>query len=105
MSATISSEVFAIFAFTLHPVCFWNGVTQSTVGSSWPASAYPAQTMMFSAPSPGPILASAAGPLLPVDVEPHAAIPSDAHAALIHIRDLRVIMLLPPIALLPVNLG
>jgi hypothetical protein len=28
MSATISSEVFAVFAFTWHPVCCSNGFTQ-----------------------------------------------------------------------------
>jgi len=61
--------------------------------------------MMLSAPSPGPILVSMAGPLLPPgDAEPHAAMPRDAHAALTHSRDLRVIMFLPPIAFL-VNPG
>src|SRR3984893_11577082 len=95
------SGVLAILALTLQPVWFWKGVTQSTVRSSWPASAYPAQTMMLSAPSPVPILVSIAGPLLPPGAaEPHAAIPRDAHAALPQGGARRVIMLLPPIAFL-----
>src|SRR5450432_4689076 len=54
IKVTISSEVLPTFAFTLQPVCCSNGCTQSTVLSSEPSSAYPAQTMMFSAPSPLP---------------------------------------------------
>src|SRR4029077_4466278 len=89
-----------MWALTLQPVCCWKGVTQSTVGSSCPASAYPAQTMMLRAPSPAPIFVSVADPGGPADADPPAAIPSDAHPAVIHIRDLRPIMLLPPIAYL-----
>jgi hypothetical protein len=47
---TISSEVPAVFAFTLHPVALVNGLTQSTVLSLLPFSAYPAQTIRLSAP-------------------------------------------------------
>ena len=51
---TISSDVFPILTFTLQPVCFSKGVTQSTLGSLDPFSAYPAHAMMLSAPSPAP---------------------------------------------------
>src|ERR1700690_4244917 len=54
IKVTISSEVLPTFAFTLQLVACSNGCTQSTVLSSEPSSAYPAQTMMFSAPSPLP---------------------------------------------------
>src|SRR6266496_4063396 len=54
INCTISSDVLPILTFTLQPVCCSNGCTQSTFGSFWPLSAYPAQAMMFSAPSPLP---------------------------------------------------
>src|SRR5450631_3605295 len=71
---TISSELLPTFAFTLQLVAFSNGCTQSTVLSSEPSSAYPAHTMMFSAPSPLPSALSidslggaAREPLAPAD--------------------------------------
>ena len=36
---TISSDVGAVFTLTWQPVCFSNGVTQSTLGSVEPSSA------------------------------------------------------------------
>src|ERR1700730_2089219 len=62
ISCTISSDVLPIFTFTLHPVCCWNGPTQLTFGSFAPLSAYPAQAMMLSAPSPAPMDCSIAPP-------------------------------------------
>ena len=55
ISVTISSEVLATFAFTWHWVSCSNGVTQSTLLSVEPSSAYPGQTTMLSLPSPAPI--------------------------------------------------
>src|SRR4051794_29022888 len=52
--ATISSDVPAILVLTLQPVCFSNGVTQSTLGSLEPSSAYPAQATRLTWPSPCP---------------------------------------------------
>ena len=57
---TISSEVLATFTFTWQPVCASNGWTQSWVLSFEPSSAYPAQAMMFSWPSPAPTLVAIA---------------------------------------------
>src|SRR5689334_12213235 len=54
INCTISSDVLPIFTLTWQPVCFWNGCTQSTLGSFCPLSAYPAQAMMLSCPSPLP---------------------------------------------------
>src|SRR5512141_2379469 len=54
MRVTISSDVLPILTFTLHPVPFVNGVTQSPFGPVEPFSAYPAQARMLSSPSPAP---------------------------------------------------
>src|SRR4051794_13072932 len=54
ISETISSEVPAIFVLTLQPVSFSKSCTQSTLGSFVPSSAYPAQAMMLTWPSPAP---------------------------------------------------
>src|ERR1700742_2757286 len=54
MSVTISSDVPATLTLTLHPVCFSNGVTQFTLGSSDPFSTYPAQATKLTWPSPVP---------------------------------------------------
>ena len=48
---TISSEVPNVLTLTWQPVSFSNGVTQSTVGSVEPSSAYPAQATMLTWPS------------------------------------------------------
>ena len=48
MRVTISSDVLPILTFTLQPVCFSNGVTQSSFGSFEPFSAYPAHAMRLS---------------------------------------------------------
>src|SRR5207237_1591489 len=53
---TISAEVLAYLALTLQPVCCWNGVTQSNLGSFWPLSVYPGHAMRLSWPSVGPML-------------------------------------------------
>src|SRR5215468_5165897 len=67
MSETISSEVFAIFPFTWHPVCCSNGFTQS-------GSRYPAQAIRLSWPSPLPTFWStgrwAVGTLSPAVPDP-----------------------------------
>src|SRR4051794_18393340 len=54
MRFTISSDVPAILVLTLHPVCFSNGWTQSTVLSLEPSSAYPAQATSLTGPPPCP---------------------------------------------------
>src|SRR5207247_8674803 len=48
ISVTISSDEPAYLALTWHPVCCWNGCTQSF-------SAYPSQAIRFNCPSPAPI--------------------------------------------------
>src|SRR6185437_4007091 len=58
MSVTISSDVPAILVLTLHPVFRSNGVTQLTLGSLEPFSAYPAQATRLTWPSPWPSEAS-----------------------------------------------
>ena len=58
MSWTISSEVLPIFTLTWQPVSFSNGVTQSVSASLEPSSAYPAQVIRLSSPSPSPTEAS-----------------------------------------------
>ena len=55
---TASSEVPNVLTVALQPVCFSNGVTQSTLGSLLPFSAYPGQARMETAPSPAPSLSS-----------------------------------------------
>ena len=74
-----------IFTLTLQPVCCWNGVTQSTDLSLLPFSAYPAQAMMLSWPSPAPTLVAAArlgGAGAPPDEPPaEPDVESDPHAA------------------------
>src|ERR1700750_1690022 len=52
MRVTISSDVPATLTLTLQPVCFSNGVTQFTLGSSDPFSTYPAQATRLTSPSP-----------------------------------------------------
>src|SRR5216110_3268749 len=92
MSVTISSEVLPTLTLVWQPVAFSNGVTQSTFGSVEPSSAYPAQAMMLSCPSPCPTdfcTGSFGGfsplPLLalvlPLSLLPHAATPNAAMQA------------------------
>src|SRR5689334_17713792 len=87
--SNISSDVFATCTSALHPVLVWNGVTQSTVGSVEPFSAYPGQARMLIAPSPAPtlwatVVVEAADPLS--ELEPQAdrasaaIAPSDEHS-------------------------
>src|SRR5262245_5459205 len=59
MSWTISSDVLPILTLTLQPVSVSNFPTQFTLGSFEPFSAYPAQAMMSSWPSPAPMDACA----------------------------------------------
>src|SRR5580704_4697672 len=73
MSATISSELPAYFAFTWQPVCFSNGFTQM-------GFRYPSQAIRFSCPSPLPIFCrtgrcavGTVSPYVPVAVPPEPA--------------------------------
>src|SRR5215471_3741372 len=97
MSATISSDVLPILTLTLQPVCDSNGCTQSTLGSSEPSSAYPAQAMMLSAPSPAPtdFCTGTFGSFSPPDLELlHAA---TRHSAAAIATAGRVMIMLTPI--------
>src|SRR3954447_22164109 len=89
ISVTISSEVLPILTLVWQPVAFSNGVTQSTFGSVEPSSAYPAQAMMFSCPSPWPTVFCSGSfgavsplplvlPAPPLSLLPHAATPNAA---------------------------
>src|SRR3954454_24807450 len=51
---TASSEVPKYFTLAWQPVAFSNGVTQSTLGSLEPSSAYPGQARMLTVPSIAP---------------------------------------------------
>src|SRR3954452_19595698 len=57
MSETIASDVSAglTLTFAQSGLALVNGWTQSYSGTFEPSSAYPAQTMMLSSPSPAPI--------------------------------------------------
>src|SRR3569833_2161476 len=86
ISATIEAEVSATLAFTLQPVLRWNGVTQSTVLSVEPFSAYPAQPTRFRLPSEAPtsccIAIFGASACLPApESAPHAPSASTSVAA------------------------
>src|SRR6478609_4501042 len=95
--SNISSEVFATCTFAVQPVLVSNGVTQSTLGSVEPFSAYPGQARMLTAASPAPMLegtlvVGGAEPLSELDPHPDRAsaaiAPTDAHRAKTLVRRL-----------------